>query len=33
MTGTEWYAMVFALAESPLVQGQLWAGATTGWCT
>jgi photosystem II stability/assembly factor-like uncharacterized protein len=30
MTGTEWYAMVFALAESPLTQGLLWAGTDDG---
>jgi photosystem II stability/assembly factor-like uncharacterized protein len=30
MTGTEWYAMVFALAESPLVKGLLWAGTDDG---
>ncbi|MCU0646965.1 MAG: glycosyl hydrolase [Gemmatimonadaceae bacterium] len=30
MTGTEWYAMVFALAESPLVKGVLWAGTDDG---
>jgi photosystem II stability/assembly factor-like uncharacterized protein/outer membrane murein-binding lipoprotein Lpp len=30
MTGTEWYAMIFALAESPLTQGLLWAGSDDG---
>jgi photosystem II stability/assembly factor-like uncharacterized protein len=30
MTGTEWYAMVFALAESPLTKGLLWAGSDDG---
>jgi photosystem II stability/assembly factor-like uncharacterized protein len=30
MTGTEWYAMVFALAESPLVPGLLWGGTDDG---
>ena len=30
MTGTEWYAMVFALAESPLTPGLLWAGSDDG---
>lgn len=30
MTGTEWYAMVFALAESPVTPGVLWAGTDDG---
>lgn len=30
MTGTEWYAMIFALAESPITQGLLWAGSDDG---
>jgi photosystem II stability/assembly factor-like uncharacterized protein len=30
MTGTEWYAMVFALAESPVTKGVLWAGTDDG---
>ncbi|HEX7940264.1 MAG TPA: glycosyl hydrolase, partial [Gemmatimonadaceae bacterium] len=30
MTGTEWYATVFALAESPLRAGELWAGSDDG---
>ncbi len=30
MTGTEWYAMAFAVAESPLVKGLLWAGSDDG---
>jgi photosystem II stability/assembly factor-like uncharacterized protein len=30
MTGTEWYATVFALAESPLTAGVLWAGSDDG---
>jgi hypothetical protein len=30
MTGTEWYATVFALAESPLQKAVLWAGSDDG---
>src|SRR5262245_34291159 len=30
MTGTEWYATVYALAESPLTKGLLWAGTDDG---
>ncbi len=30
MTGTEWYATVFALAESPTTKGELWAGSDDG---
>ncbi|HVE78473.1 MAG TPA: glycosyl hydrolase, partial [Gemmatimonadaceae bacterium] len=30
MTGTEWYATIFALAESPLQKGVLWAGSDDG---
>jgi hypothetical protein len=30
MTGTEWYATVYALAESPTTKGQLWAGTDDG---
>jgi len=30
MTGTEWYATVFALAESPLNADVLWAGSDDG---
>ena len=30
MTGTEWYAMAFAVAESPLVKGLIWAGSDDG---
>ena len=30
MTGTEWYAMAFAVAESPLVKGVIWAGSDDG---
>ncbi|HET7459381.1 MAG TPA: hypothetical protein VFJ74_17145, partial [Gemmatimonadaceae bacterium] len=30
MTGTEWYATVFALAESPLVADVMWAGSDDG---
>ncbi|HEX6533252.1 MAG TPA: glycosyl hydrolase, partial [Gemmatimonadaceae bacterium] len=30
MTGTEWYATVFALAESPVATGELWAGSDDG---
>lgn len=30
MTGTEWYATIFALAESPVKQGVLWAGSDDG---
>jgi photosystem II stability/assembly factor-like uncharacterized protein len=30
MTGTEWYAMAFAVAESPLAQGVIWAGSDDG---
>ncbi|MGD8322158.1 MAG: glycosyl hydrolase [Gemmatimonadota bacterium] len=30
MTGTEWYASVYTLAESPLTAGLLWAGSDDG---
>ncbi len=30
MTGTEWYATIFALAESPKAKGLLWAGSDDG---
>ncbi len=30
MTGTEWYATVFAFAESPVQPGLLWAGSDDG---
>jgi len=30
MTGTEWYATVFAFAESPVTAGVLWAGSDDG---
>ncbi len=30
MTGTEWYAMAFAVAESPLTKGLIWAGSDDG---
>jgi photosystem II stability/assembly factor-like uncharacterized protein len=30
MTGTEWYATIFALAESPTTTGVLWAGSDDG---
>ena len=30
MTGTEWYATVYALDESPLTKGLLWAGTDDG---
>ena len=30
MTGTEWYATIYALAESPIVKGVLWAGSDDG---
>ena len=30
MTGTEWYGTIYALAESPLVKGLLWAGSDDG---
>ncbi len=30
MTGTEWYATVYALAESPTMKGELWAGTDDG---
>ena len=30
MTGTEWYATIYALAESPKKQGVLWAGSDDG---
>ena len=30
MTGTEWYATIFALAESPVTAGVLWAGSDDG---
>jgi photosystem II stability/assembly factor-like uncharacterized protein len=29
-TGIEWYATIFAFAESPLVEGVLWAGSDDG---
>jgi len=30
MTGTEWYATIYALAESPTAKGLLWAGSDDG---
>ena len=30
MTGTEWYATIYALAESPTTKGLLWAGTDDG---
>jgi photosystem II stability/assembly factor-like uncharacterized protein len=30
MTGTEWYATIFALAESPRTSGVFWAGSDDG---
>lgn len=30
MTGTEWYGTIFALAESPVAAGELWAGSDDG---
>jgi len=30
MTGTEWYATIFALAESPTTAGLFWAGSDDG---
>ncbi len=30
MTGTEWYATIYALAESPKTSGLLWAGSDDG---
>lgn len=30
MTGTEWYATIYALAESPTVKGLLWTGSDDG---
>src|SRR6185503_1998923 len=30
MTGTEWYATIYAFAESPLTKGVLWAGSDDG---
>ncbi|HVZ50265.1 MAG TPA: glycosyl hydrolase, partial [Gemmatimonadaceae bacterium] len=30
MTGTEWYATIYALAESPVTAGVLWAGSDDG---
>ncbi|MDQ6830662.1 MAG: glycosyl hydrolase, partial [Gemmatimonadota bacterium] len=30
MTGTEWYATIFAFAESPVTKGVLWAGSDDG---
>ncbi|HEX4933593.1 MAG TPA: glycosyl hydrolase, partial [Gemmatimonadaceae bacterium] len=30
MTGTEWYATIYAFAESPKAKGQLWAGSDDG---
>ncbi len=30
MTGTEWYATIYALAESPVKQGLLWSGSDDG---
>ncbi|MFL5613413.1 MAG: glycosyl hydrolase [Gemmatimonadaceae bacterium] len=30
MTGTEWYATIFAVAESPATQGVFWAGSDDG---
>lgn len=30
MTGTEWYGTIYALAESPITKGLLWAGSDDG---
>ena len=30
MTGTEWYATIYAFAESPITKGLLWAGSDDG---
>ncbi|MEP6690884.1 MAG: glycosyl hydrolase [Gemmatimonadaceae bacterium] len=30
MTGTEWYATIFAFAESPLTSGVMWTGSDDG---
>ena len=30
MTGTEWYATIYALAESPTTKGMLWTGSDDG---
>jgi len=30
MTGTEWYATIYAFAESPVTKGVLWAGSDDG---
>ncbi len=30
MTGTEWYATIYALAESPTTKGLLWSGSDDG---
>ena len=30
MTGTEWYATIYAFAESPRAKGELWAGSDDG---
>ena len=30
MTGTEWYAMAFAVAESPVTKGVIWSGSDDG---
>jgi len=30
MTGTEWYATIYSLAESPTTKGMLWAGSDDG---
>src|SRR5258708_33778552 len=30
MTGTEWYATIYACTESPLAKGVLWAGSDDG---
>lgn len=30
MTGTEWYATIYALDESPITKGLLWAGSDDG---
>ncbi|NCW44159.1 MAG: glycosyl hydrolase [Gemmatimonadaceae bacterium] len=30
MTGTEWYATIFAFAESPVTKGVLWTGSDDG---
>jgi photosystem II stability/assembly factor-like uncharacterized protein len=30
MTGTEWYATIYAFAESPVTKGLLWAGSDDG---